>query len=521
MGNRTTNAPTSLEQTPPVPVLYAQHASTSATNSGSPTEPMPSSEATTAAMHPLHAFLGFEPARTLLSLSARDPTDTREMPPNGPAQVCVQSLRGVRRLTPSEWTAYVRVCRPDVVLALSDTPFTDAGGGGYSQKRLTKSVERSAKWLAELLKPGNVSIPGPPAKKGKVQELPSPPSVDAPPTPPVFVHLVGLSSHGARKAFADTLLEPLEGASVGALTPLKTLDERVAGYVVDLAPLRVALDVEKVKNSSPTTVASDSPAGTVGEEESLPALLRTSLARLPVAKPRLVTGAQSPHEILRLIASVGADLFDGSFAQRAADIGVALDFTFPVPQMVRVAGEKKREVGHNIYSPAYQLDFARMADALPSCPCACCSPIDPPARIYHGYDTPDVSGEAERTSPDASRSGVHSRVREPYTRAYIHHLLHTHEMSAHALLAMHNLAVLDCFLAGVREVLLAEEAETDAAVDAPKASRFADEIDIFEATYDSRLVVLEEATDQWREVDLARGKGRLAREKGKEEAGAV
>jgi len=66
---------------------------------------------------------------------------------------------------------------------------------------------------------------------------------------------------------------------------------------------------------------------------------------------------------------------------------------------------------------------------------------------------------------------------EPYTRAYVHHLLHTHEMSAHTLLALHNLAVLDTFFAGVRRVL-SEQPE-----------RFSEEITRFGKTYDGNLGV--------------------------------
>jgi hypothetical protein len=45
-----------------------------------------------------------------------------------------------------------------------------------------------------------------------------------------------------------------------------------------------------------------------------------------------------------------------------------------------------------------------------------------------------------------------SQYRPHYTRAYVHHLLHTYEMFAHALLALHNLAILDAFFAGMRRV---------------------------------------------------------------------
>lgn len=64
---------------------------------------------------------------------------------------------------------------------------------------------------------------------------------------------------------------------------------------------------------------------------TLDELLRASLDPLPFAKPRLVTDVRSPHEILRLIRDIGVDVFDAGWAVKAADIGIALDFIFPVP----------------------------------------------------------------------------------------------------------------------------------------------------------------------------------------------
>lgn len=63
----------SLEISPPVPTL----------------QPGP---------NPLHRFLGFVPAQHILSMSARDPSDGREMPANGTNHVSVQTLHGVRKV---------------------------------------------------------------------------------------------------------------------------------------------------------------------------------------------------------------------------------------------------------------------------------------------------------------------------------------------------------------------------------------------------------------------------------------
>jgi queuine tRNA-ribosyltransferase len=77
-------------------------------------------------------------------------------------------------------------------------------------------------------------------------------------------------------------------------------------------------------------------------------------------------------------------------------------------------------------------------------------------------------------------------------------------MSSHSLLVMHNLSILESFFSSIRSVLLNQDREG-----------WEREVERFMEMYDDRLEVFDEARDMWREVDLARGKGRLAREKAK------
>ncbi|KDR82278.1 hypothetical protein GALMADRAFT_276768 [Galerina marginata CBS 339.88] len=430
--------------------------------------------------NPLHSFLGFSPGKHILSLSARDPYDGREMPPNGQNHVSVYSLRGVRKLTPADWRSYAHACKPDVVFALSDIPFTDPP---YSQKRLTKSIERSAAWLSTILRTPEGETP-----------------------PNVFVQMSGGISLPARKAFSDSLLERLFGPEAEVIKPLHSLNEGVIGYTFDLVPLRQSLEATEKRTPRPSSPTDLNPVIPSHTEQIIP-LLKASLSSLPETKLRLINSTESPHEVLHYISSVGIDLFDGHWAQRAADVGVALDFEFPV----RTTSGSKRDIGHNLYDERYTLDFGPLADSFlgalaqvdskstPVCPCAACSPVSSPNRIFHGVDTPEFSGESAR---DSDAGPIY---RPSYTRAYIHHLLHTHEMSAHSFLAMHNLEVLDAFFAGIRAVI-AERPDT-----------WSEEVLKFCEKYDEELVVFDSAKISWKEVELARGKGRLAREKSKQE----
>lgn len=76
-------------------------------------------------------------------------------------------------------------------------------------------------------------------------------------------------------------------------------------------------------------------------------------------------------------------------------------------------------------------------------------------------------------------------------------------MSSHALLAMHNLTVIDAFFAGIRKVLNKPDGN----------EAFAAETGRFNATYDEELTVLKDARMDWARVDRERGKGRLTRER--------
>ncbi|KAG1871426.1 tRNA-guanine(15) transglycosylase-like protein [Suillus subluteus] len=412
--------------------------------------------------------------------------------------------------------------QPDIAFALSDTPFTVAP---HSQKRLTKSIERSAAWLADLLRPVENAMDASPMES-------------TPTTLNVFVHMAGGTSTSARRAFSHSLTETLHGLEANAVKPLLCLDEGVAGYAFDLAglhvrpaPLSTPNDrgggIEIAENSlilqnseslaqtptintavTPTSLSSNmiESLSFFSLAPSLDKLLRASLEPLPIAKPRLVTDVRSPHEILRLIRDIGVDVFDAGWAVKAADIGVALDFIFPVPSGHDSSPDHcKRDIGHNLYDAKYAHDFISLSDAFlaghnrtsssksPVCPCAACSPVAPAYPIHHSK----VDVQSHQAHSDSTNQ---KQFLPPFTRAYLHHLLRTPEMSAHTLLVAHNVAVLDALLTGVRTIL-SDHADQDEA-----AAIFAREVTRFEEVYDGGISVLHTARDNWKDVKYARVK---------------
>ncbi|KAK7039016.1 hypothetical protein VNI00_010408 [Paramarasmius palmivorus] len=359
---------------------------------------------------PMHEVLGFKRDRHIVSMSLRDLGDTREMPPNTGKFVTAWCVRGVKKVTPEDWKQHVAKAEPDVVYALVDSqPVT-------SQKRLMKSVERTAEWLVHLLKPT--------AEPHKI--------------PTILLQMPGNQSIPARSAFARTLIEPLHPTEIDSLKPLELscLNDAVGGYVVD----------------GPTE------------------LIRASLDLLSVTKPRIAHSSsltsdaanqiRGPHDMLKLIRDVGIDIFGAEWAVKLAQWGVALDFEFPAPAAAssdtysglppKARGNGKQDLGHNLYDVVYRTDFAPLVNSQSTvqCPCIACTPIGraPETIIRHSV----VDSEPET-------SGNHLS----HTRAYIHHLLHTHEMSAHSLLVSHNLEIISAFLSGVRHVLSTPDFENE------------------------------------------------------------
>lgn len=381
-----------------------------------------------------------------------------------------------QQVTHSLFHSYATAVKPDIIFALSDILFVPQPP---SERRVIKSLERSLRWLAQLLRTS--------AKPDT--KLPN-----------IIVHMVGGIDDVARDDFATGLMEALQGADARELKPLglETLEEGVSGFSFDLVPLKKELLLTGADKDTTTQALTD--------------LVQISLKALPQGKPRLLTGANSPHEILSFVR-IGIDVFDAHFAQRAADWGIALDFRFPAPD--RREESTKRDIGVNLYDEKYATDFGRLAEnftgqasqhddnALPTCPCIACSPQFSSSPLLH-------------SSLDAPCHEPSIGFAPPFTRAYLHHLLHTHEMSAHAMLAAHNLSVLSTFFTDVRKSVQS--------LNDGDATAFEHEVQRFYESYiipDVQEGLFERAKGQWEDVNLARGKGRLAREKAAKENAVV
>jgi len=142
-------------------------------------------------------------------------------------------------------------------------------------------------------------------------------------------------------------------------------------------------------------------------------------------------------------------------------------------------------------------------DLRPICPCLACSPTSDPDVIDHSPLTSQFLRSRQHLANQPSVGKP--TTAKPMTRAYLHHLLHTHEMLAHVLLVSHNLAVAEVFFQGIRDCLVK-----------PQPEHFEKEYSRFTEVYnENSWSILLEGKQWWLKIDKERGKGRLARENSK------
>ena len=159
-----------------------------------------------------------------------------------------------------------------------------------------------------------------------------------------------------------------------------------------------------------------------GEDETTrEACVETVLRHVPEGKPRYLPGVMTIEDIVGHIER-GVDVFDAAWASETAARGRA--FCFPISPDVDVdtdaidstpcAFSGRDAYSINVWSTAYKTDFVPFLGAKDRCACPACA---------------------------------------DHTRAYVHHLLQAHEMTADVLLEAHNLYHLAAFFAAARAAI--------------------------------------------------------------------
>jgi queuine/archaeosine tRNA-ribosyltransferase len=332
-------------------------------------------------------------------------------------------------------------------------------------------LERSIGWIQLLLAELKDKTSGPNDNIDEAENTADPS------LPPIIVPLLGGCDPRAREEFSRSLTERQDPIDAIRLGGLKRLDDGVFGYAVEMVdlPTNILRDIALERESAPNAFTE---------------LLEASLTPLTSSKIRIAHTAPSPHAILQLTLKFGFDLFDVPWATEAADLGIALDLQFPVKE----GNDENQAIGLNLFDEQFELDLLPLGGADSAKESWPCAPTYEDDKILHG----GLDGEQW----DDSARETSSTVGQPFTRAYIHHLLHTHEMSAYALLHLHNLAVMHAFFKGIRSQVLNDGKEG-----------FRKEVLRFHKKYELPERLFEGARARWKEVELARGKGRLKRER--------
>lgn len=176
--------------------------------------------------------------------------------------------------------------------------------------------------------------------------------------------------------------------------------------------------------------------GTGEAPEERPALLAASVAHLPANKVRFVSGLTTPWEVLDAVAE-GIDLFDTSYVARATSLGYALRFPLQPPPPLPSAAANGGGGGGGGHADG---DGPQAAAAAAATASSSSSSTDGAADPGLGQDASKMNlwSAAYRLDKGPLVAGCTCLACRNHTRAYIHHLLHVHEMLADVLLEAHN-----------------------------------------------------------------------------------
>ncbi|KAI8868628.1 tRNA-guanine transglycosylase [Ramicandelaber brevisporus] len=165
------------------------------------------------------------------------------------------------------------------------------------------------------------------------------------------------------------------------------------------------------------------------------ALYAQSVSGLPADLPRIAYGCERPDHVPQLIQKCGADVVDlTKYIKDTTDKGRALTFSFTASG---ASGET------DVAPTLHLFDKTRYASDL--------SPI------VDGCECPACVGSV------AAGYGAETNRRLPFTRAYINHLMNTHEMLGNTLLMLHNLHTVHKFLSDIRSSIAAGTLAADTA----------------------------------------------------------
>ncbi|KAK5823605.1 tRNA-guanine(15) transglycosylase-like protein [Linnemannia elongata] len=380
----------------------------------------------------LSKFLNLQDMILLSDL--RDPSRYFKVPINSDRYVSIKTHKGVRQLTLEEYLKVIRAYQPDIAATMADqiaeADVSPAGTGqgssdaegetqgspssGLGLKRVRKSVDRSLKWLDQILldRQGmdafTADRAADEAKRRRRQKV-----------------AAGQSHDSKREIEAlaqdSQNLDLVTGKATTAVTripwPGVSVFAHVLGSHVEQERIRSAQETARREAVDGFIVDTNPLRGS--SKETILNLLKVSLDHLPVGKPRMVYGLQTPEDVLKSIA-LGADLFDTSYPSHLTEDGKASLYSFgSINNAINTTDKSNNsstaEATTNRWINLWDDEHAnKFIPLLEGCECYACM------------------------------GGRH-------TRAYINHLLKAHEMLAAVLLMSHNMHQYSKFFTDVRQ----------------------------------------------------------------------
>ncbi|KAG0251646.1 Queuine tRNA-ribosyltransferase subunit qtrtd1 [Mortierella polycephala] len=354
----------------------------------------------------------------ILLCDIRDSSRYTKVPFNSDRHISMKTRRGVRQLTFEEYLKVVRAYEPDIIAAyadsISDLDQSEHGnrqliGPGAGFKRVCKSVDRSLKWLDQILQ-----------ERQGIDTLAAQDEAAA----EIKKKKKGKKDNNQENG-VDQLVQETKKVHLDPVTtdkePQAATKKPWAGVSVFAHVLGAQIEQERIR-SAEETAKREGVDGFIVDTNTLPGsrdeifkLMKTSLDHLPTDKPRLIYGMQTPEDVLRSIA-LGADLFDTSYPFHLTEDGKASVYSFG---------------SNNTTSPIT-------------------NGHDNSVKTHRWINLWDDE-HADKFVPILKGCGCYACYGGRHTRAYINHLLKSHEMLATVLLMGHNMHQYSEFFSNVRQ----------------------------------------------------------------------
>ncbi|GJJ72508.1 queuine tRNA-ribosyltransferase accessory subunit [Entomortierella parvispora] len=395
----------------------------------------------------------------ILLCDIRDPSRYAKVPFNSDRYVSMLTHKGVRQLTLEDYLKCIRAYEPDIVAIIADSisdlePATAtataaqttlaAGGDAGAEltsmagpKRVRKSVDRSLRWLDQVLRDRQgfdtlaeqkaLDVARKEERRlslQKMKEQQAAQKAGGADNADALAQVI--QDLEVKDSALPTLTSQVKLSTVKTKTPWthkSSVFAHVVGSQIEQERIRSAEETAKRDGVDGFIVdVKDLSSGSGFSHEEVLKLLKVSLDHLPAEKPRLVYGMQTPEDVLSSIA-LGADLFDTTYPYHLTEDGKASLFSF---------GASSESQG------------TADATAASSSSAATASTTNRWINLWDDEHANKFVPIMEGCECYACKGGKH-------TRAYINHLLKAHEMLATVLLMSHNMHQYSKFFANVRQ----------------------------------------------------------------------